>query len=51
MVEIAPAFNLDPVVRQNMLDDAVKLCQSVGYTNAGTVEFMVDQDTGLHYFM
>jgi len=51
VVEIAPAFNLDPVLRQNMLDDAVKLCQSVGYTNAGTVEFLVDQDTGLHYFM
>jgi len=51
VVEIAPAFNLDPVLRQNMLDDAVKLCQSVGYTNAGTVEFLVDQDTGKHYFM
>ena len=51
VVEIAPAFNLDPVLRQNMLDDAVKLCQSVGYSNAGTVEFLVDQDTGKHYFM
>jgi len=51
VVEIAPAFNLDPEVRQNMLDDAVKLCQSVGYSNAGTVEFLVDQDTGKHYFM
>ena len=51
VVEIAPAFNLDPTLRQNMLDDAVKLCQSVGYSNAGTVEFLVDQDTGKHYFM
>eukprot|EP00092_Neocalanus_flemingeri_P000966 GFUD01001033.1.p1 GENE.GFUD01001033.1~~GFUD01001033.1.p1 ORF type:complete len:1189 (+),score=366.11 GFUD01001033.1:73-3639(+) len=51
VVEIAPALNLDPVLRQNMLDDAVKLCSSVGYSNAGTVEFLVDQDTGLHYFM
>jgi len=51
VVEIAPALNLDPVLRQNMLDDAIKLCQSVGYSNAGTVEFLVDQDTGLHYFM
>ena len=46
VVEIAPAFNLDPTLRQAMLDDAVKLCQSVGYSNAGTVEFLVDQDTG-----
>ena len=51
MVEIAPAFNLDPVLRQAMFDDAVKLCKSVGYSNAGTVEFLVDQDTGKHYFM
>jgi len=51
VVEIAPAFHLDPILRQNMLDDAVKLCQSVGYSNAGTVEFLVDQDTGKHYFM
>ena len=34
-----------------MFDDAVKLCKSVGYSNAGTVEFLVDQDTGKHFFM
>jgi len=51
VVEIAPALNLDPVLRQKILDDAVKLCKSVGYSNAGTVEFLVDQDTGKHYFM
>jgi len=51
VVEIAPAFNLDPTLRQAMFDDAVKLCKSVGYSNAGTVEFLVDQDTGKHYFM
>jgi len=51
VVEIAPALNLDPMLRENILNDAVKLCQSVGYTNAGTVEFLVDQDTGAHYFM
>jgi pyruvate carboxylase len=51
VVEIAPAFNLDPVVRQNILDDAVKLCNSVGYSNAGTVEFLVEPATGRHYFM
>lgn len=51
VIEIAPAFNLDPVVRQNILDDAVKLCQFVGYSNAGTVEFLVEPGTGRHYFM
>lgn len=51
VVEIAPAQNLDPVLRQNILDDAVKLCSSVGYSNAGTVEFLVEPATGKHYFM
>lgn len=46
MIEIAPALGLDPAVRQNILDDAVKLCDSVGYSNAGTVEFLVDSATG-----
>jgi pyruvate carboxylase len=49
--EIAPALRLDPVLRQNILDSAVALCSSVGYSNAGTVEFLVDQDTGEYYFM
>merc|ERR1719334_2761891 len=51
VVEIAPAMNLDPALRQNILDSAVTLCSSVGYSNAGTVEFLVDQDTGNYYFM
>jgi len=51
VVEIAPALNLDPKLRQDILDSAVRLCKSVGYSNAGTVEFLVDQDTGLFYFM
>ena len=50
MVEIAPAHLLDPTVRQKMLDDAVKLCQYVGYENAGTVEFLVDH-SGKHFFI
>lgn len=34
-----------------MLADAVHLCKSVGYTNAGTVEFLYEPKTGNHYFM
>ncbi|CAG5102626.1 Oidioi.mRNA.OKI2018_I69.chr1.g390.t1.cds [Oikopleura dioica] len=50
VVEIAPGHLLDPVVRQNMLDDAVKLCKYVGYQNAGTVEFLLDSE-GRHFFI
>ncbi len=31
--------------------DAVRLCQSVGYQNAGTVEFLVDIETNKFYFI
>jgi len=50
VVEIAPAPHLDPVVRQKLLDEAVHLCKSVGYSNAGTVEFLLDEQ-GRHYFI
>ncbi len=50
VVEIAPAPNLDPAVRERMTIDAVRLCQHVGYENAGTVEFLVDE-AGRHYFI
>jgi pyruvate carboxylase len=50
VVELAPAPNLDPVLRQRLFDDAVKLAKHVNYRNAGTVEFMVDAQ-GRHYFL
>ncbi len=31
--------------------DAVTLAKSVGYSNAGTVEFLLDTDSGKYYFM
>lgn len=50
VVEIAPAPNLDPGLRDRMTADAVRLCRHVGYENAGTVEFLVDE-SGRHYFI
>ncbi|XP_012284671.1 pyruvate carboxylase, mitochondrial isoform X2 [Orussus abietinus] len=50
VVEIAPAPILDPKVRDRMTDFAVKLAKYVGYSNAGTVEFLAD-DTGNFYFI
>lgn len=50
VVEIAPAPNLDRTVRDKMTDDAVRLARSVGYENAGTVEFLVDEH-GNYYFI
>ncbi|NUN22721.1 MAG: pyruvate carboxylase [Candidatus Jettenia caeni] len=51
VVEIAPAQNLDKNIRQNICDAAVKICKSVSYDNAGTVEFLLDTETNKYYFI
>nr|XP_022906264.1 pyruvate carboxylase, mitochondrial isoform X2 [Onthophagus taurus] len=50
VVELAPAPHLDPKVRDRMTEYAVKLAQHVGYSNAGTVEFLADEK-GNFYFI
>lgn len=50
VVEIAPAPDLNPEVRQAILDSAVKIARYTNYKNVGTVEFMVDKN-GDHYFL
>ncbi|CCH34398.1 pyruvate carboxylase [Actinosynnema sp. NPDC047251] len=42
VIEIAPAPNLDPALRDRMCADAVKFARHIGYRNAGTVEFLLD---------
>ncbi len=44
VVEIAPAPGLDQTTRARMCADAVTFARSIGYTNAGTVEFLLDRD-------
>ncbi len=44
VVEIAPAPNLDPAVRERMCADAVRFAKEIGYRNAGTVEFLLSPD-------
>jgi pyruvate carboxylase len=51
VVEIAPAYNLDPVLRRGVCDAAIRIGRHVGYDNAGTVEFLVDVDAGAFYFI
>ena len=51
VVEIAPALALDEKVRQSLLDAAVSIGREVDYQNAGTVEFLLDQDEGKFYFI
>jgi acetyl/propionyl-CoA carboxylase alpha subunit/acetyl-CoA carboxylase carboxyltransferase component len=51
VVEVAPAPNLDEGLRQCILADAVKLARAARYENAGTVEFLVNPETGEHFFI
>jgi pyruvate carboxylase len=44
VVEIAPAPNLDPELRDRICADAVRFAREIGYRNAGTVEFLLDPD-------
>jgi pyruvate carboxylase len=54
VIEIAPAPNLDPAIRDALCADAVKFARSIGYQNAGTVEFLLDtvgERAGQHVFI
>ncbi|HWI30469.1 MAG TPA: pyruvate carboxylase [Microbacterium sp.] len=42
VIEIAPAPNLDESVRQDLHRYAVAFAESIGYQNAGTVEFLLE---------
>lgn len=50
LVEIAPAPRLDNDIRDKLYVYAIKAARQVGYTNAGTVEFMLDEHNQ-PYFM
>jgi acetyl-CoA carboxylase, biotin carboxylase subunit len=43
LVEESPSPVLKPEVRRELCDAAVRLVKAAGYTNAGTVEFLVDE--------
>lgn len=49
VVELAPAKDLPVEVRDKILADAVRLAQSVNYRNAGTAEFLVDQQNRYYF--
>jgi pyruvate carboxylase len=51
VVEVAPAVSLADSIRAELHGAAIKLARAAGYHNAGTVEFLVDIDTGEWYFI
>ncbi|WP_293694771.1 pyruvate carboxylase [uncultured Agrococcus sp.] len=54
VVELAPAPNLGDDVREALYRDAVAFAESIGYVNAGTVEFLLEtagERAGEHVFI
>jgi pyruvate carboxylase len=51
VVEIAPAIDLDPQIRAEICQAALRIGREVNYVAAGTVEFLLDTDTGKFYFI
>lgn len=49
LVEESPAPNLPLSVREDICKAAVRLVKTAGYTNAGTVEFIVDKDNQFYF--
>ena len=49
VVELAPAKDLPTETRDKILADAVRLAKSVNYRNAGTAEFLVDQQNRYYF--
>ncbi len=49
VVEEAPSPFLDEMTRKKMGETAVKAAQAIGYQNAGTIEFLVDENKNFYF--
>lgn len=50
VIEFSPCMSITEDIRQAICADALKIAKHVGYTNAGTVEFLFDSQNN-HYFI
>lgn len=51
LIEEAPCPVITPELREKITGSALKVAETAGYINAGTVEFLYDNNNGEHYFM
>ena len=51
VVEVAPAIGLSPEIRDGLCQAALQLGRAANYSSAGTVEFLVDTDSGEWFFI
>ncbi|MBP7951240.1 MAG: pyruvate carboxylase, partial [Verrucomicrobiales bacterium] len=51
VIEQAPSYGVDQKIIGSLCEAALKLAREVSYTHAGTVEFLVDAESGAWYFI
>jgi acetyl-CoA carboxylase biotin carboxylase subunit len=51
VLEEAPAYSIPENLREDMRTAAIAIARNTNYENAGTVEFIADQDRGSFYFL
>jgi len=49
LVEESPSAQIDPETRQRVGRQVIRALEAIGYTNAGTVEFLMDENRNLHF--
>jgi len=49
VLEESPSLIVDPDMRRRLGEVAVRVAQAAGYTNAGTIEFLVDQHKNFYF--
>ena len=50
-IEESPSPTIDEKTRREIMEAARAFAREIGYTNAGTVEFLYDEDRGKFYFL
>ena len=51
IIEESPSPKVDPFLREQMGEAALKLAKKIKYCSAGTVEFLMDDNTGEFWFL
>jgi pyruvate carboxylase len=51
VIEMAPSYGIDPAIIAGLCNASLAIAREVNYTHAGTVEFLVDVESGDWYFI
>jgi len=49
LLEESPSTQIDAATRQRLGSQVIRALEKIGYTNAGTVEFLMDENRNLHF--